>query len=315
MTVVIVGDVGADLLIRLPARSGTALLAAIAPVAFPGGTVGNTAVALARFGLSVAVVSAVGDDVFGRYLRDAFLAHGVQPVIQVIPGRPTMLILAVIDHDGERYLAMYPTEGMASGYHDPEALDIDLVRRASWLHASGSSFREGTTTDTVLRAMRIARDAGVPVSFDMNLRPLDGRIPGDLRSRVLEGVELAQVVLGSAQDEFTLLSPGCDPLAAATRLVGPGRVVVGRLGAEGCMVLEPDRPALTVPAFPVTVVDTIGAGDAFDAGYILAAAEGHDALEAARWGNAAAAASLAGEGAATHLSRPGLAAVLDGAHA
>jgi ribokinase len=97
-------------------------------------------------------------------------------------------------------------------------------------------------------------------------------------------------VFGSAADELPLLCAG--PTAAvAAQLAGGARVVVARLAREGALLAGPDG-IVTAPALPVTVVSAVGAGDAFNAGYIAAAVAGEPPAEALRWGNAVAALTI-----------------------
>ena len=309
--VLIVGDVVADLLVTLPPKTGRSTLKDILPPIYPGGTVGNTAVALARFGTPVSLASAVGADGYGSFLIEELTKLGVDTRRMItLPERYTLTISVIVDRDGERYFAMYPQEGMAQAYYPPERVKPEWFSEISWLHVSGSSFWEGTTAEAILRAMQFARDARIPVSFDMNLRPLDDRLPETVAARFWQAVQLSDVVLGSATDEFTFLTGLEDAVEAAHRLVAAGPTVVARAGALGCVVYRPDAGPIRSPAFPVHVVDTLGAGDVFDAGFIIAMLAGHDLVEAARWGNAAAALSISQAGAAIDLTRAGLAQLL-----
>jgi sugar/nucleoside kinase (ribokinase family) len=311
--VVAFGDAAADVLIRLPPKTGRAALRDISPRAFPGGAMGNTAVALARLGVPVALAAAVGGDGYGRFLRRRFEECGVDVAQMVtLPERFTLVTTAIIDREGERYLAAYPPQGMASAYYPAGRLDRDWLGQAAWLHATGAPFGEGTTREAAIEAMQVAREAGVPVSFDLNLRPRSEDLPGDLVERLWQAVRLSDNVFGSGADEFTYFTGESDRVEAAHSLARSGAVVVARTGPEGCLVIQPGQAPVRVPAFPTAVVDTLGAGDVFDAGFITARLAGRDVLEAARWANAAAALSIAGEGAAEHLEREALERLLAG---
>ena len=88
------------------------------------------------------------------------------------------------------------------------------------------------------------------------------------------------------------------------------RTVIARFGPDGAIVVTASGDVIPVPAFKTEVVDTLGAGDVYDAGFITAMLEGKSVVEAARWGNALAAISVAHEGAAGHLTREGLETLL-----
>ena len=309
---IVIGDAAVDTRIQLPDKDvGVGTLKDIRPDLSPGGTVGNTAVALARIGVKVGLVFAVGADGYGDYLKQALSTAGVDiHHVQVVPGRFTLNVIVIIDQSGERYFAVHPADGAASLYYPPAALDLDSLRAAGWLHVSGSGFEHGTTRHTVLKAMAWAKESGVPVSLDLNLRPQTDSLSPDYQETVDRALHYADYVLGSATDEFTLYTGLADGIEAA-RLVAAGqRTVVARLGHEGCLVITPAGTTEHIPAFTVPVVDTLGAGDVFNAGFIAAGLAGQSVLAAARWGNALAALSVAAAGAAQHLTPEGFAAML-----
>jgi len=111
-------------------------------------------------------------------------------------------------------------------------------------------------------------------------------------------------------DEFTLLTGEDDPIEAARCLAAGKRTVIARFGSEGAVVVKPSGEETAVPAFKTKVVDTLGAGDVYNAGFIAAILEGRPVVEAARWGNALAAISVGHEGATRHLNREGLKTLL-----
>src|SRR4029079_11794394 len=115
--------------------------------------------------------------------------------------------------------------------------------------------------------------AGVPVSLDLNLRIgfRDGGFEQGFLETVERAIAAAAVVLGSATDELAYL--GATWEEAARRIAAEGRTVVARLGADGVVAFVGDRVA-KAPAFDVPVLTTLGAGDAFDAGFVAARVEG-----------------------------------------
>lgn len=302
-----IGDIAADLLIHLPPKLAQASLRDILPPIYPGGTIGNTAVALARFGIPVTLASAIGHDGYGDFLKESLSAIGVDTSHVIsLSNRFTLTVSVVIDRDGERYLAMYPQRGMASSYYPPDQVNSSWMQNVGWLHASGAPFWEGTTVDTVIAAMHAARAGGIPISFDMNLRPLAVELPRHFVENLWQAIRLSDYIFGSGIEEFSYLTNNPDPMAASRQLAQYGATVISRWGNQGCYVLSLENSPVHIPAFSTSVVDTLGAGDVFDAGFITAMLEGYDAVEAARWGNAAAALSIARTGAALHLTRESL---------
>lgn len=287
--VVILGDANVDLVIQLPDRSkGVPDLSRSEPQLFGGGTSANTAVALARLGVPVTFIGAVGDDGYGRWIADDFRREGVNTVgLRTLRGPFTPMVLALVEPDGERYLVVWPPRGGAHTRLQPADLDDNLIASAAWLHTTGMCLRDSPVRETVLRALRIARAAGVPTSLDLNLR-LELWGWGEAHSTIEQAVELANVVFGSGDEEIVPLTSEITAETAALALAADQRTVVARLGADGALAAF-DGQTIRVPAFPANPVNTVGAGDAFDGGFIAARLDGRSLPEALRWGNAVAA--------------------------
>ena len=134
------------------------------------------------------------------------------------------------------------------------------------------------------------------VSFDLNLRLENWGWEGDFRAVAETAIARSDIVLGAASDEVAALAGIDDPVEAAMSLAGDGRVVIARLGAGGAVACS-DAGVVTVPGFEVEVLDTVGAGDAFDAGFIAAQLRSPDVTEGLRWGNAVAALAISRPGA------------------
>ena len=170
--VVVLGDLNVDLTLDLPDRSAPAAERVVRePRLTGGGTAGNTAAALARLGVPVEFAGSVGDDGFGRWLADDLRAAGVGTRgLVVTRDAPTCQVIAMVEPDGERYLVVWPLDGGALTRLAPADVDRGLIAGAAWLHTTGMCLRAAPVASSVLAAMRIARDAGVPVSIDLNLR-------------------------------------------------------------------------------------------------------------------------------------------------
>lgn len=297
--VITLGDANVDLVIRLPDRgAGRADLTGSTPRLFGGGSVANVAVALARLGAPVSFVGVVGDDGYGRFVQADLAAEGVDTSgLCVSRDALTPMVIALIEPSGERMNVVWPPERGADKLLAPEQVDPDAIASAAWLHTSGMVLRDSPVREAALYAMRLAHDAGVPVSLDLNLRLELWGWDDAIADTMVEAVGLADVALGSAKEEIAPLA-GTDRIEDAARALSGGRrVVVARLGEQGALVCDPAGNLMHVPAFPTTVVDTLGAGDAFDGGFIAARLAGCDWVEATRWGNAVAALKIARPGA------------------
>ena len=300
--VVVLGDVNVDLTLRVPDRAiPRAARTLNEPELTGGGTAGNTAAALARLGVPVEFVGSIGDDGFGRWIAADFAALGVGCRGLVVLDVPTAQVIALLEPDGDRSLVVWPTDGGALTFLRPEDLDADLVTGAAWLHTTGMCLRDSPVRDTMLAGMRLARAAGVRVSLDLNLRIELWGLDAEKRAAVVAAVELADVVLGNGPEELLQVAGG-DSVEAAVTAIGDGRrTVVARLGAEGALACDADGSLVRSPGFQVAARNTVGAGDAFDAGFVAATVEGRTLAEALRWGNAVAALKVSRPGGARDL--------------
>jgi sugar/nucleoside kinase (ribokinase family) len=289
--IVVLGDANVDLAVALPDRASRPVdLSRSVPRLTGGGTGANTAWALARLGLPVEFIGAVGDDGYGRWIIEDFHQGAVGTRgIKRLPDAFTPIVLALIEPDGERFLVVWPPQGGAHTLLRPDDLDQDLIRSAAWLHTTGMCLRASPVREAVLRGMRLAREAGVTVSLDLNLRIELWGYDDDIRETVAQAIALADIVFGSARDEIMPVAGGSGTLETALRLLSGGtKTIVARAGAEG-VTMSAGTATTSLPAFSAPVVNLVGAGDAFDAGFIAGWLNGTGVEGALRWGNAVAA--------------------------
>lgn len=297
---VVLGDVNVDLSLALPDRALPLSERQVSePLMSSGGTGGNAAAALAAMGTLIEFHGTIGDDGFGRWVTADFehVGVGTRGLI-VLPEVYTPQVIAMVEPDGERYLVIWPTSGGAHTHMRPEHLDRALIAGASWLHTTGMCLRASPLKESVVAGMAMARAAGVPVSLDLNLRMELWGLDDATRDTVEQAVALADVVFGSGDEELMPLAHAGTSEEAARILSGGQRTIVARLGAEGALAVTAEGQVLRAPGFPSAVISTVGAGDAFDGGFITARLEGHTLAEALRWGNAVAALKIARPGGA-----------------
>ncbi|MFF0656419.1 sugar kinase [Micromonospora tulbaghiae] len=230
-----------------------------------GGAESNVAAGLARLGHRAAWVSRVGDDPFGRRVVADVAAAGVDvSLVTVDPDAPTGLYLKDPGPDGTR--VHYHRAGSAAS-----RLGVPDLRRpgpagARLLHLSGiTAALSGTCRDLLVSALAGRALPGARVSFDVNHRP--ALWPAGRAAPVLRDLaDRADVVLVGL-DEAAALWSAADPAAVRDLLPGPELVVV-KDGPVGATALPRTGPAVFVPALPVDVVEPVGAGDAFAAGFL-----------------------------------------------
>lgn len=264
------------------------------------GSEANVAVGLARLGQSVAYIGRVGSDGFGVAIVRRLRAEGVDVRhLTVEPAATTGLMLRERRVLGPAQV-IYARTGSAGSRLTPEDVGraaVDgLFESARWLHVTGiTPALSATARDAVIRAVEIARDGNLTISLDVNLRR---RLWSDDAAApiVRRLAQAADVVLGSP-DELAVLTgrPSEDPVALgrATLDLGPGIVIV-KLASEGALGIGAGIDPIAVPALAVpSVVDPVGAGDAFSAGFIAARLADANLLQALRTANACGAAAVA----------------------
>jgi 2-dehydro-3-deoxygluconokinase len=272
MSVVTLGETMA--LLDVPGRlgAGTTL-----PIGI-GGAESNVAIGLARLEVAATWISRVGDDALGTFVAREIRAEGVRVLAHRDPDAPTGLMLK--EHrDGVPQRVRYYRSGSAAARLSPADIDAEPVSAAiagaDVLHVSGITAALGTGPLAALdRAVAVARAAGTLVSFDVNHRatlwsdeaaaPVLARLVGQA-DLVFAGPDEAALVLGQRPSTPITLQDG-EPLARELAKRGPATVVV-KLGELGALSLT-GNDIHTAPAEPVTVVDPVGAGDAFVAGYL-----------------------------------------------
>ena len=232
-----------------------------------GGAESNVAIGLARLGTDVTWCGRVGDDALGVLVQREIRAEGVQTQVCVDPEAPTGLMIKERRTPATQKVAYYRA-GSAGSRLTPSDIPAGLVEDSDLLHVSGiTAALSSSARATLLEAVDRARSAGVIVSFDVNYRSTlwssaeAGAFARDLLERVdlvFAGEDEAALVVGPHQR--------AQDAACALAAFGPSEVVVKR-GAAGALSLV-DGEAHSAPAVPVDVVDTVGAGDAFVAGYL-----------------------------------------------
>ena len=271
-TVTVVGEA----LIDLVPAGGDALWRAA-----PGGSPANVAVGLARLGVRTRMGARLSGDVFGRQLRRHLAGNGVDLSAAVDAAEPSSLAIVSVDPDGSVEYE-FRVAGTADWQWTAPELDRLLPApddAAAALHTGSLAAVTPPGAAQVLRLMTAAR-TGATVSYDPNCRPLLMGEPATAAALVEAAVRASDVVKASEED-LRWLHPDLSPEQVAVRwsALGPALVAV-TLGARGAFAVSA-AGTVTAPGVPVTVEDTVGAGDSFMAA-LLAGLAGRDLLGAAR---------------------------------
>ena len=262
---------------------------------FASGAPAIYAVAAARLGFPVRFIGSVGRDAFGRLLRRRLQAEGVDVKgLQTTAEHATGVAFVAYDRDGSREFVFHLRFSAAS-MMNPEQVDPALFADLGWLHLSGSTLALNESCRAACwRAVTLAKAAGVRVSFDPNLRPellpVDRAVP--LFSRFLDAADL---LLPTASEAHALAGVAEDDQAARVLLRNPNQILVYKRGAAGCTVYSAGE-RLDVPGFEVEEVDPTGAGDCFNAAFLVGLEENWSIEQTARFACAAGALAVTRQG-------------------
>ena len=229
----------------------------------------NVAVGLSRLGQEVAFAGKVSSDLFGRYLRESAQREKIDLRFLVTGDAPSTLAFVASEH-GEPVYAFYD-QGAADTMFSIDAVPPSLFEETSILHFGSISLLRGSTPAAVVAIVERLKGRAL-LSFDPNVRPGVVRDEEAYRALLNRLFSIVDLVKLSAVDVGWLApSESLENFAVDLAGRGPSLVVITQ-GAAGAFAIRGDE-RWHVPAVPVDVVDTVGAGDAFSAGLLAGLAE------------------------------------------
>ena len=289
LEVLTVGRVGVDL---YPEQPGP--LAAVRTFAKSlGGTATNVAVGAARLGRRAAVLTKVGPDGFGTYVREALTGFGVDPsYVGTAPGLLTPVVFCELDPPEDPPLLFYRLPLAPDLTLTDEDVPWDVVRDVPllWVTGTGVSVQPARRTQMAMLAHRgrPAAGSGRHTVLDLDWRPMFWASPAQARAAYDAMLDHVTVTVGN-RAEVEVAVGTSDPQEAAARLLGRGvELAVVKMGGDGVLVATAEGAAM-VAAHPVTVVCGLGAGDAFGGALVHGLLAGWDPPRCAEYANAAGA--------------------------
>jgi 5-dehydro-2-deoxygluconokinase len=250
-----------------------------------GGCPTNIAIGTARLGLKSGLITRVGDEHMGRFIREQCAREGVDVGgIRTDPTRLTSLVLLGI-RDEKTFPLIFYRDNCADSALDEGDIDPDYVRSARAVLVSGTHFARANAAAAQLKAMRLARAAGRRVVFDIDYRPnlwgLAGHGAGEERyiksgdvTRSLSAILPQCDLIVGTEEEMMIAGGADDPLSALKAVrAASGATLVLKRGPMGCVVFPGPIPSsleegIKGPGFPVEVYNVLGAGDAFMSGFL-----------------------------------------------
>jgi len=252
---------------------------------YVGGSPTNIAVGAARLGLRSALITRVGDEHMGRFIREELDREGVDvSAVRTDPERLTALVLLGI-RDERSFPLIFFRENCADMALCEADIDPKFIARARLVVATGTHLSHPRTEAAVLKALRLARQAGARTALDIDYRPnlwgLSGHGDGENRfienaqvtARLQEALPLFDLIVGT-EEEFHIAGGSTDTIEALRAVrERTGATLVCKLGPMGAVAFAGAIPARieegeSGPAFPIEVFNVLGAGDGFMAGLL-----------------------------------------------
>lgn len=278
-----------------------------------GGSPTNIACGTARLGLKSGLISRVGDEHLGRFIREELERHGVDTSgVATDPDRLTALVILGI-RDDEQFPLIFYRENCADMALCEDDIDEDLIASSRSIVATGTHLSHPRTKAAVIKALQLARKHGVSTALDIDYRPNLWGVAGhgdgesrfvesaDVTAKLMETLHLFDLIVGT-EEEFHIAGGSTDTIKAlrAVRAVS-GATLVCKRGADGAVAFEDDIPATlddgqTGPGFPIEVFNVLGAGDGFFSGLLKGWLDGEDWPTALKYANACGALAVSRHG-------------------
>lgn len=262
----------------VPTISNVSLLDAPAFKKAPGGAPANVAVGLSRLGIATGFIGKVGDDAFGRFLARTLSENDVDISALCFSDKArTALAFVSLGAGGEREFMFY-RHPSADMLYTPQEVDGEYIRTAKIFHHGSISLISEPSRSATFEAIKIARQGGLLISYDPNLRINLWPDENSARQGLLSVWDQADIIKVS-EEELDFLS-GYENTSQAAEALWHDRLklLLVTRGKKGCTYITKEFQG-DVPGFRVEPVDTTGAGDGFVAGMLMGLLENPDAWE------------------------------------
>lgn len=296
---VVVGRVGMDLF----PEPGIATENATQFTADMGGSSANIAAGIVKLGGRASLVTRVSDDAVGRFCLNKLRDYGVDTSHVTSIGGEARNSLALYESRVAGHQSVIYRNGAAD--FEMTRSDVKAVDYSQFgaLVTAGTVFAAEPSRSAAFEAFALAREAGLPIIFDVDYRPYSWPSPEVAAEVLSRAGALSDVIVGN-EDEFDFMAGGKKGLAKARALAaGSAGIVIYKMGEKGAITFAEGQEIHT-GIYPVTALKPTGAGDSFMAGLLCAIADGHDLNTAVLRGSACAAIVVAKPGCAPAMPYP-----------
>ncbi|MGC9779240.1 MAG: carbohydrate kinase [Candidatus Heimdallarchaeota archaeon] len=271
----------------------------------PGGAPANFIVGLARLGINTGFIGKVANDFFGDYLLNILKEEGVNVefMVKAKSNERTTLAFVSLDQDSERDFLFYRKDA-ADMKLEPEEVNLEAVKKAQFLNFGTVSLTDEPCRSATFKAIEECRKTKGKVCLDPNIR-LDLWVDkNELRNMLDQALLSTDIFYPSTEElQFILDDEEIDEQKAVDEVFEkyPINIIALKKGNEGCLVKQRDGFFSAIPSFEVPVIDTTGAGDGFNAGFVFGLLDGKSLEEAGILGCAVGALAIQKKGAMTSL--------------
>lgn len=266
-----------------------------------GGSPTNIAIGTAQLGVKSAALTAVGHDNVGDFILKYLERKGVDTsLVRRKDGLSSLAVLGVQPPD--KFPLLFYRENPPDIWINID--DLPDFTEVKHLLLSGTAFARGTCADASFYAAEAARRAGTTIWIDIDLRPDQWNHPMACGTTMRRILPMVDIVIGTEEEFWAVINTdpdnwhGNEPVTADERTqveawiaetsaqAGLPQTIVLKRGKDGVTIFESGQPPLDVSGFPVEVLNTVGAGDAFASGLIYSRLQGKSWEASARFGNA-----------------------------
>lgn len=267
-----------------------------------GGSPTNIAIGTSRLGLKTVALTAVGHDPVGDFVLHFLENEGV--ITKYIPrkddARTGLAVLGIEPPD--KFPLVFYRENPADIYLSIDDIDASPLSDCRALLMSGTALSRGTCRDATLYAVEVARRSDTKVFMDLDVRPDQWNHPRGYGINIRAILPYVDAIIGTEEEFYAALAPNPNPIMQGQslnetlktelydlidifRTAHQQITIILKQGADGVRVYQADDIS-NVAGFPVEIVNTVGAGDAFASGLIFAYLQGRDWLQSAQFANA-----------------------------
>jgi len=282
--ITVLGDANVDIIVKTDnfPRKGMKIKAENIEIRI-GGSAANTAIATARLEAKTWFIGKIGKDIHGSFLKNKFIKENVNiESLAIDENKKTGIMIFFISNSGKRAIIGYRG---ANRNLKPEDVKEEIIIGSDILHISAYTLLDKFPKMAALRALNLASKNNILASLDAGLHDVT------LNKMIKKTLEKVDIFFCNEQEIQEITNTkNIEHALKEIRNLGP-KVIVLKLGAKGCLI-EKEEAKVHIPAFNVQVLDVIGAGDVFNAGFLVKYIESRDVLKAGVFGNAVAALTI-----------------------